>query len=72
MTGTPEEITEFAVSYTNVGGIDISINLPGYLAVRHLLFTQLVSHIHQIGSGRVVIQVNTFFNTQKLKPRSAL
>src|SRR3569833_1240356 len=72
VTGPAEKITEFTVSNTNVCSINITVNLPGNLAMRHLYLAQLVSRVHQIGGRCVMVQVNAFLYTQKIKLQGAL
>ena len=45
------EITEFAVGDTNVGGIDIAVDLPAYLAMWHLFFPERICNMHQFRQG---------------------
>jgi hypothetical protein len=72
VAGPAKKVTELTIGYTNIGSINITIYLPGNLAMRNLLFTQFVGSVHQIGSRSIVIQVNPFFLGQKIKPQSAL
>ena len=65
MAGDPVEIAEFAIGDTYVGGVHISVYLPGHPSVRHLNFTEFVPDEHQVCQRRLVIEINTFFHGQK-------
>jgi hypothetical protein len=41
------EIAKLTIGNTNIGGIDISIDLPGHFSMGHVVFTHLISYIHQ-------------------------
>src|ERR1700759_2589463 len=66
-----EKVAEFAIGNTNVGGVYIPVDLPGYLTVRHLYFTQFVRRIHQIRRTGMVIQKNALILAQKFKLQGA-
>jgi hypothetical protein len=65
MTGYAVEITEFAIGDTDVGGIDVTVDLPGYLSMRHLFATQFIGQEHQISQRGFFIKLHPFFYRQK-------
>src|ERR1700722_11457088 len=60
------EVTEFTIGDTDIGGIDIAINLPGHLAVRYLHLPQFVGHLHEFGQRGMREKKYSFFYVQKL------
>jgi len=56
-----EKVAELTIGYTNIRGIYIAVDLPGNFAMRYLYFAQLISHVHQIRCGSIMIQVHAFF-----------
>ena len=59
------EVAEFAVGYTNIGGVYIAVYLPGYFSVLDSLFSQRIGGKHQVGQRGMSKQVHTLFNGQK-------
>src|SRR5829696_3593525 len=67
MAWDPIKVTKLAIGNTNVGGVDISIDLPGYLSMWYLLFSKFVGNKHQLSQRRLQKKTYTFFNRQWIK-----
>src|SRR5690606_11796932 len=52
---SPKEGAKLAVGNTDIGRVDITVNLPGHFAVRHLYLTKFIGDIRQISRCRMVI-----------------
>src|SRR6187402_3513008 len=59
------EIAEFAVGETNVGGIDVPVDLPGDLAMGDLHFPEFVGQVHEFGQGGVLKEEYAFVRVEK-------
>ncbi|MNN23992.1 hypothetical protein D3C81_1374060 [compost metagenome] len=55
MTRATEKIAKFAICNTHIGGIDISVDLPGYFTMWHLYLTQFIGYESQISCRCVLI-----------------
>jgi len=55
MTGTTKEIAELAVCNTDIGRIDIPVDLPGHLAMWYLYLAQFIGYESQISCGCILI-----------------
>jgi hypothetical protein len=50
MARDPVEVTELAIGYTNVGGIEVPVDLPGYfIGMMFFDVTDVVGYKHQLG-----------------------
>ena len=67
VTGDAVEIAEFTIGDTDVGGIDVSVDLPGNFSVWYLDLPQFVGNMYEIGQRRLVVQVHSFLQGQKLE-----
>jgi len=54
MSGNAVEITKLAIGDTNIGGVHITVNLPGHFTMWNLNFSEFVGHIHQISQRRLL------------------
>jgi hypothetical protein len=63
MTGDTIKIAELTIRQTNIGGIDIPIDLPGDPIPRNLLHTQAVGHMHEFRKWGVLKKKEPFFHT---------
>jgi hypothetical protein len=66
------EITKLAICNTDVGSVNVAVDDPGNLAVRHLFFPAFVRHIHQLGQRSIFEKKNAFIFIQKLKIQGTL
>jgi hypothetical protein len=53
MTRYAVEITKFAIGDANVGGVYITVDLPGYFSMGYLFFTKGICYKHQIGQSSI-------------------
>jgi hypothetical protein len=60
--GYSVEIAEFAIGDTNVGGIDIPVDLPGHAPMRYLFFAEFVSQEHQVSKWCVMVKKYAFLH----------
>src|SRR5262245_45200775 len=67
MAGYAVEIAEFTIGDAYIGGIDVAIDLPGYLTMWNLLFTHFVGYKHQLSKWRLFKQGYAFLDGQELK-----
>jgi hypothetical protein len=72
MSGNAVEITKLAVRYTDIGGIDVSVNLPGNLSMRYLLFSQFIGYLHQFSKGGLFKQELALFFAEEFQVQCAL
>ena len=61
MAGDAVEVAELAIRDAHVGGIDVAIDLPAYFSVGHLLFSEFIRHMHQVGQWRFLEQKKALF-----------
>src|SRR5690606_14102754 len=62
-----EKVAEFAIGDAYVGRVYVAVNLPGYLTVRYLYFSQFIGHIGQLGDRCMMVQIYPFFNGKELE-----
>jgi hypothetical protein len=62
-----EKVTELTVGDADIGSVYVSVYLPGNLTVGDLDLSQLVSGVHQIGGGGVIVEVNPFLHAQEIE-----
>jgi hypothetical protein len=72
VAGNTIKITELAICHTHIGGVYISVYLPGDFSIRLLNFPELIRYVHQPGDGRIFKKKNSFFDGKKFKVQSAL
>jgi hypothetical protein len=68
VAGYAIEITEFTIRDANVRRIHVAIDLPGHFAMRHLLFTQFIGDVDQIGQGCMMIKMQPLFKREEFEP----
>jgi hypothetical protein len=66
MPGDAVKVTELTVSDTHIGGIHISIYLPGNKPMSHLFLPQLICYMHQFCQWCLFEKVLSFFFDQEL------
>src|SRR5690606_21181007 len=52
---SPKEVAKLAVGDTDIGRVDVTVNLPGHFAVRILYLSKFIGDIRQISRCRMFI-----------------